>query len=61
MPSQHKFPPISLRLPEADRSWVLAEAERTGHAVNHILAEAVEEYRKANETRNRSDTPAQTR
>jgi predicted DNA-binding protein len=46
MPSQHKHPPISLRLPGADRSWLFAYAQRTGQPVNRVLTEALKAYRK---------------
>lgn len=45
MPSQHKHPPISVRLPEGDRAWLMEYAEATGRAVNSVLTEAVAEYR----------------
>jgi hypothetical protein len=45
MPSQHKHPPISLRLPEADRAWLYAYATQTGQPVNRILAQWVAEKR----------------
>lgn len=49
MPSQHKHPPISLRLPETDRAWLLEYAEATGQPVNAVIAQAVAEYRKRQE------------
>jgi hypothetical protein len=45
MPGKHKYPPIGLRLPEADRLWLLAYAKRTGQPVNRILAQWVAEKR----------------
>lgn len=45
MPGQHKHPPLSLRLPEAERSWVLERHAATGQPVNAIIADAVAEYR----------------
>jgi hypothetical protein len=41
MPSQHKHPPISLRLPGADRAWLLEYAAAQERPVNGVLAEAV--------------------
>jgi hypothetical protein len=49
MPSQHKHSPLRLRLPEAERAWVLAQHEETGRPVNAIIAEAVAAARKAAE------------
>jgi hypothetical protein len=46
-PSKHKHPPISLRLPEADRFWLLSHAEASGRPVNAIVADAVAAYRAA--------------
>ena len=45
MSSQHKHTPISLRLPEDDRAWLLQYARLTGKPVNKILAEALAAYR----------------
>jgi hypothetical protein len=44
MPSQHKHPPIPLRLPEGVRARLLAYAGRTGQPVNRILSKATEAY-----------------
>jgi hypothetical protein len=49
MPSQHKHRPIPVRLPEADRAWLLEYAKQTGQPVNRILAEALADYRKSHE------------
>ena len=45
MPGQHKHTPIRFRPPEADRSWLLEYAERTGLPVNRVLAQALAEFR----------------
>ena len=37
--------PISFRAPAPDREWLLAYAQRTGRAVNAILAEALARFR----------------
>lgn len=54
MPDRHKHHPVTLRLPEGDRAWVLAYAEQTGLAgetptatVRRHLALALAEYRAA--------------
>lgn len=49
VPSQHKHPPISVRLPDGDRAWLLACAEREGRSVNSLLAEGVAALRAARE------------
>lgn len=51
MPSQHKRPPISLRLPEGDRSWLMEFAKTVSRPVNAIVTEALAEYRKRHEVR----------
>ena len=50
MPSRHKHPPISLRLPESDRHWVLTYAKENDLAVNLVLALALAEFRAQRET-----------
>lgn len=45
MSSQHKHAPISLRLPEGDRAWLLDYAETEGLPVNQVLVIAVRAYR----------------
>lgn len=45
MPSQHKHPPISLRLPEADRAWLLAYVRATGIPRNQVLIDALAVFR----------------
>ena len=44
MPSQHKYPPISFRPPEADRARLLQRVADTGEKVNAVLAKALREY-----------------
>jgi hypothetical protein len=46
MPSQHKYPPVSVRLPEPDRRWLLEHAKTTGRPVNAVMVTAVAAYRK---------------
>lgn len=41
MPGQHKHPPLRFRPPEAERSWLLDYAKRTGTPVNAVLTAAV--------------------
>jgi hypothetical protein len=55
MPSQHKHPPISLRLPEADRAWLYGHAEAEGLPVNKVLAIALRVYRAGIEQAGRED------
>lgn len=62
MPSQHKYPPLRFRPPEDDRIWLIDLAEKTGRAVNAILADALREYRHgvdaaAHERRSRDPEP----
>ena len=45
MPSQHKYPPVSFRPPEADRAWLLEHAKAEGKAVNAVLTAALAAYR----------------
>jgi len=49
MPSQHKYPPVSFRPPEADRRWLYEHAKQTGQPVNAVLAAALAAYRKEQE------------
>jgi len=52
----HRFPPVSLRLPEGDRDWWLAEAQLAGYptqtlsqeqsALRKLFLAALAEYRK---------------
>jgi len=49
MPSQHKHNPIPVRLPEADRAWLLEHAEETDRAVNAVVVEAIQALRKRRE------------
>ena len=44
MPNRQKYRPISFRPPEADRLRLLNHANRTGKAVNAIIAEAVHKH-----------------
>ena len=44
MPNKHRYRPISIRLPEASRLWLLAFAERTEQPLNQILTEAVTDW-----------------
>jgi hypothetical protein len=44
-----KYNPIGFRPPEPDRLWLLAYAQRTGRAVNAILAEALARFRADHE------------
>jgi uncharacterized protein (DUF1778 family) len=46
MPNQHKHRPLSVRLPEDDRAWVIEAAAAAGRAVNSLIVEAVRELRK---------------
>lgn len=41
MPDRHKHPPLSLRLPEAEREWLYAYARRTGQPVRRLLLQAL--------------------
>jgi hypothetical protein len=58
MPDRHKHEKIGVRLPEADRAWVMAEHERTGKPVNRIIAEAVRALRKAEDAADVRDADA---
>lgn len=49
MPSQHRHQPISLRLPEQLRDWVLAYASTHNRPVRSVVIEALEEYRAQRE------------
>jgi hypothetical protein len=49
MADRHKSSPIPFRPPEADRVWLMAHAQRTGKAVNAILAAALAAYREHHE------------
>ena len=49
MPNQHRYRPISIRLPEASRLWLLAFAERTEQPLNQILTEAVTDWLNTND------------
>lgn len=42
---RHKYKPIRFRPPEADRLWLMERHEKTGRAVNAILADALAEHR----------------
>jgi hypothetical protein len=53
VPSKHKHPPVSLRLPAADRAWLYAYAERTGQPVNRILTRLVAAERARDDARHR--------
>ncbi len=44
MPSQHKHPPFSVRLPADDRERLLAFAVSTGRTVNAVFTAAVRDY-----------------
>jgi hypothetical protein len=44
--TRHRHAPLSLRLPEPDRAWLLEYAAESGRAVNAVLAEAVALHRK---------------
>lgn len=54
MPDKHKHPPLGLRLPEADRTWLLEYAAQAGRPVNAVLAEALAEYRQQHEEQEKS-------
>ena len=45
MADRHKYAPVRFRPPEPDRLWLMERAEKTGRAVNAILADALAEYR----------------
>jgi len=45
MPSRHKRHPIPLRLPEGDEAWLRTHAEQTGHAINAIIRQAIQDLR----------------
>ena len=49
MPNKHRYRPISIRLPEASRLWLLAFAERTEQPLNQILTEAVTDWLNTND------------
>ena len=50
MPNKHKYGPIPFRpSPEGLRHWLKDYARRTGKAVNAILNEALDAYRKQHE------------
>lgn len=49
MPSQHKRPPLRIRLPEGDQAWLHNESAKTGEAVNRILVLALQAERKRRE------------
>jgi hypothetical protein len=49
MPDRHKSNPIPFRPPERDRAWLIKHAQRTGKAVNAILADALATYRERHE------------
>jgi hypothetical protein len=44
MPNQHKHSPMSVRLPESLRQWVLDRKAATGLPVNQIIVQAVGAY-----------------
>ena len=46
MPDRHKNPPISIRLPDDDRTWLLQYAAATGQHVNAIIRDLVAKLRK---------------
>lgn len=43
MPDRHKRHPLTVRLPEGERSRLQAYAERTGQPVGRVVADAVRE------------------
>jgi hypothetical protein len=45
MPSQHSYPPISIRPPEQLRAWLIAYARCHDRPVRSVITEALEEYR----------------
>jgi hypothetical protein len=45
MPSQHIYPPISIRPPEQLRKWLIEFARHQDRPVRAIVTEALEEYR----------------
>jgi hypothetical protein len=53
MTDRHKSNPIPFRPPEGDRSWLMEHAQRTGKAVNAILAAALAAYRERHEKEER--------
>jgi hypothetical protein len=55
MPDKHKHPPISVRLPEVDRLWLLNHAKAEGLPVNKVLAVALKVYRAGIEQMDRDD------
>ena len=55
MPDRHKSPTITLRLPERDRTWLLAHAADSGRTVNAIVTEALAVYRKRIQARERRE------
>jgi hypothetical protein len=50
MPDRHKRPPLSLRLPRDDESWVRAHAAVTGRPVSAVIADAVRLHRQQAES-----------
>jgi hypothetical protein len=44
MPDRHKTPPLSIRLPDAERSAVYAKAERDGIPVRRVILDAIRAY-----------------
>jgi hypothetical protein len=49
MSDRHKRPPIPVRLPAGDESWLKEHARHTGQAVNAIVRRAIADYRERNE------------
>jgi len=41
MPDRHKTTPLSIRLPDAERSWVQDRAQRTGRSVRQVILDAI--------------------
>jgi len=49
VPSQHRYQPMSIRLPEHLRDWLAVYAERHDRPVRSVVIEAIEEYRARRE------------
>jgi len=49
MPSQHRHQPISVRLPEHLRDWLVEYASRHDRPVRSVVIESLEEYRASRE------------
>jgi hypothetical protein len=55
---RHRANPIPFRPPAGEREWLTSYAERTGRAVNAILADALRLYRERAERKDAEHEPS---